>query len=575
MSGGRPVFGRGVNAANSKPNAAPVWQRPVRLSLAGKWLIGTSALFVVCGILFDRPVVTALGGIPIALLGWGWAVARTTLARYPEQARITVGNLDLSRRSQVGSDEVRMVLGRTMVAEVVCDLGDRRLERTARMHPVAVSPSRALLEGQGSQRSLRFTPSRVGDAWLQGFDLTVDVAMGLFTVTTFIPSLLRVTVLPRHYPLRQQAPLVATRSSLQERAGAVFSRRRGMSLEIRELRDHVPGDPFKHIAWTASARRGKLISREFESDLVLSVFVVIDVSPSMFWGTPGHTRVDYAIEVAYNLLSAVVGRGFKAGLIVNDDKVRLSVPLGGGRGHMPRIVEALLEVPWLLHADRTEITERELAERVAHWFQRHQGTSLYLPPGLTTPDPRDSGIDEARLLAVARDELASQLQRRARRHAVLPIDAYSRDAKSSVLRAFCRYSGIPLPLDPTPRPSGQARGLEGALHEVLAARGGPHTVLVISDFYSADDLDTLRRVALAARRRRHSLVVFCPWDAGFERGPALPDRMAEAIVEVSRLRVGHNLQAAQALLRPAGVRFLRCSPDDVVPRLLARLRQVA
>ena len=31
--------------------------------------------------------------------------------------------------------------------------------------------------------------------------------------------------------------------------------------EIRELREHMPGDPFKKIAWKASARRGRLLVR--------------------------------------------------------------------------------------------------------------------------------------------------------------------------------------------------------------------------------------------------------------------------------------------------------------------------
>lgn len=557
------------------PKLSPSEAPPLQLTVQARWLLGTACLFVVCGFIFDRPLAAALGGLPAVLLGWAWTNARTAMAGFPERAHLTVGNLDLSRAAQSRSKELRMLLGRVLVAEVHCDLGDARTTRDATITPAAVSPSVATVEGSGSHRILRFTPSRVGDAWIQGFYIRVPVGLGMFQLTAFVPSHLRVTVLPKHYPLRQQAPLTATRSSLQEQAGAVFSRRRGMSLEIRELRDHAPGDPFKHIAWRATARRGKLISRDFESDLVLSTFVVVDASPSMFWGTPGTARIDYAVEVAYNVLSAVVGRGFKAGLLVADDKVRLSVPLGAGRGHLPRLVEALLEIPALNHADRTEITERELAETVARWFKQHRDTSLLLPSSLASKDPRDSGLDEARLVAVARDELARLLASRTRRQAVVPLDDYARDAKSSVLRAFCRYAGLPLPLDPTPKPSGQARGLENALHEVIASRGGPHTVIVISDFYSADDLDTLRRVALACRRRRHSLVVFCPWDPNFERGAPLPDKMSEAILEVARLRVNHNLEAAQALLRPAGVRFLRCSPHDVVPRLLERLRHVA
>ena len=36
--------------------------------------------------------------------------------------------------------------------------------------------------------------------------------------------------------------------------------------EIRELRDHAPGDPLKRVAWKASARRGRLLVREMERE---------------------------------------------------------------------------------------------------------------------------------------------------------------------------------------------------------------------------------------------------------------------------------------------------------------------
>ena len=549
-------------------------RRPVQLTPKAVYLIGSATIFIIVGMVTSLPMLVALGGLPIALLTAGWAASRRLFASYPASATFTIQPID-PRRSQLRNrSEFRVVLGRSWTATVTCELSHPEVRRSAQIEPIVVAPTEARLEGSGLTRTLTMTPSRVGDAWLEGFDLTVEAALGLFVVTAFIPCTLRLKALPRHYPLRQQTPLVATRSSAQERAGATFTRRRGMSIEIRELRDHVPGDPFKHIAWSASARRGKLVSREFESDLMLSVMVLVDVSPSMFWGQPGNSRIDYAIDVAYNLLSAIVGGGFKAGLIVADHKVRLSVPVGSGRGHMPRLVEGLLEIPWLYYDDRTEITERELVESAADWFQRHLGQSLHLPDSLTSGHPLESGIDEARLMALARDRLAQQLAARVRKHAVIPIDSYAADAKSTVLRAFCRHSGITLPMDPNPRPGGQAAGLEGALQEVLATRGGPHTVLVISDLFSADDLSTLRRVALAARRRRHAMVMFCPWDEKFEHVSKM-DRTAQAIFEVTRLKVEHNLQAAQAILRPAGVRFLRCGPDDVVPRLLARLRHVA
>ena len=56
--------------------------------------------------------------------------------------------------------------------------------------------------------------------------------------------------------------------------------------EMRELRAHVPGDPFKRIAWKASARRGRLLVREMEREERDVVWLVLDASVELWAGAP-------------------------------------------------------------------------------------------------------------------------------------------------------------------------------------------------------------------------------------------------------------------------------------------------
>ncbi len=86
---------------------------------------------------------------------------------------------------------------------------------------------------------------------------------------------------------------------------------------------------------------------------MLSVWLVVDASPSMFWGPPGAARVDFAMETAYNLSSLLLARGDRVGLMLHDDRVRLTVPPAARRGQGFRLLDALLETPHLLHEDRT------------------------------------------------------------------------------------------------------------------------------------------------------------------------------------------------------------------------------
>ncbi len=552
------------------PRGPRLWLTP-----AGRTLALTGLTFLLVGVAFDRPIATALGGLPLVLLTWAYAVAR--VARH----RLRHGGLIATLRPGVAEPgELRIPLGRALTLPFRLDVAPGLSPRVVTLSPAPVAPLEAAVTmtaaAPPAEGTLQLTPRRVGDAFFQGFVASAEVAHGLFGVRVWVPARARVTVLPRRYAARPDAPLRATRTSLQERAGADHTRRRGTGMEIRELRDHQAGDPFKHIAWRASARRGKLIAREFESDLVLSTFVLVDASPSMFWGPPGRARIDYVLEAAHHLLDLVVGRGDRAGLVVYDEAVRLEVTPGRGRPQLVRLLEALLEVPHLVHEGRTELTDRELVERAAAWLEAQDGVTCRVATrDPKRADPRASPHDLARLVQLAQRRLDAELVARDLSRPVVPLFSYARDPQRAILRAFCRHLGVPLPLDPTPRPGAQARGLEAAMEHVLTARGGPHAIVIMSDLYSADDLEALRHIAAAARRHRHSVVVVCPDHPGFEGAAAGADALEDAVLDVARLRVSHSLELAQAALRPAGVTFLRCGPEDVVPRLLQRLRQVA
>ncbi|MFT7581786.1 MAG: hypothetical protein ACI9MR_003464 [Myxococcota bacterium] len=563
-------------------------QRPrLGLTTRGRLVVGMGLTWVAAGVIFQRPVVTALGVLPLVWLIGGLAMAKFTAARLASGGAALRLTADKTLRTSVD---------RTLTLGV-----EAVLDRRVRLHALAISPvvtqhMRAtilpvVVEAQPDDAQpaviapspqtpdrfeLTLWPQRIGDHWIHGFELSVTVVGGVFQVRTWISASRKVEALPKMFPLRADSPLRATRASLQEHSGASNRRRRGLGMEIRELRDFQPGDPFKHIAWRASARRGKLVSREFESDLIMSTHILVDVSPSMFWGAVGRSRVDYALEMAYNLASVLLARRDKTGLVVYDHAVRLRVASSTGKGHSARILGALMEAPHLVHEDRTELTDRELVERVARWFGAVQGRSFALPPGLVqSSSPRMSHYDEARLIDAAQEVLQDVTLSSAGRPRV-PLDAYAADYQRSILRAFCRHVGLPLPLDPTPRPGGQAQGLEAAVQAVMTSRGGPHTIVAITDLYTADDVAALRRIAVAARRRRHTLIIFCPDDRAFDThgGPML-DGLQHAVADVEWLRVQQSIATARAVLRPAGATFLTVGPEDALGRVLSRLRQVA
>ncbi len=542
--------------------------RRVRLAAGGAALLCLGVMTWTIGLLAGLPFVVLIGTAALLGLSLGLVAATLLSARLKDRSESLV-HWDMHSSPKLVKGRVRheQVDATAKVGRRPLSAVKAHASRGLSVGCVPVGPGRIGVELEAKT---------LGDCWIHGFTVRMESWAGLFHVSEYLPASQRFTTVPRRFAGNNAASLRSTRTAVYEHTGSTSRKRRGFGLEIRELRDFQAGDPFKHIAWRASARRGKLVSREFESDRVLSAQLLVDVSPSMSWGVPGETRLDYALDLAYELAANLIGDRDRAGLMLFDDRVRLKVQSGAGRSQLTRIVDALLEAPWLIHEDRTELSDIELVERVASFLSSQEGRSFELPDGLLTHTSMQLiRHDEARVIEHAQEALQVVALERAR-GPLVPFDSYSADYQRSILRAFCRHKGVDLPLDPSPVSRGQARGLEAAVHELIAARGGPFTVVVISDFYSANDLSALRRIAVALRRRRHSLVVLCPNDPAFDaanaagRGP-----LEQAIIDVEQLRIRRHVAAAQAVLRPAGAVFLPVGPRDALQLVLARLRQAA
>src|SRR5207237_1946828 len=57
--------------------------------------------------------------------------------------------------------------------------------------------------------------------------------------------------------------------------------RPGSGSELLDLRDYLVGDPPKTIAWKISARRDRLITKEFESEVPVRCTLFVDASNSV------------------------------------------------------------------------------------------------------------------------------------------------------------------------------------------------------------------------------------------------------------------------------------------------------
>jgi len=127
-------------------------------------------------------------------------------------------------------------------------------------------------------------------------------------------------------------------------AGLVTERRRGCGSDFESLREYVKGDEFRRIDWKASARKNKLITREFQSEVNQSVLVVIDCSRSMGAVVDNLTLLDHAVNSALILGYQVMKKGDRIGLLAFSDRIHFFLPPGRGKSHFYSYIRHLYAI---------------------------------------------------------------------------------------------------------------------------------------------------------------------------------------------------------------------------------------
>jgi len=116
---------------------------------------------------------------------------------------------------------------------------------------------------------------------------------------------------------------------------------RGEGREFESLRDYVRGDELRHISWTATARRGKLTTRQYQIERDQTILIAIDGGRLMTARIENETKLDSAVHAALALMSAAARGGDNAGLLVFGRRIKSFLVPSRGRDHMDAALEAL------------------------------------------------------------------------------------------------------------------------------------------------------------------------------------------------------------------------------------------
>jgi uncharacterized protein (DUF58 family) len=90
----------------------------------------------------------------------------------------------------------------------------------------------------------------------------------------------------------------------------------GAGAEVLQLRDYRRGDPLRAVDWKATARRGRLVSRDFSEDQHLDVIVAIDAGRASALGAGNVDRLSLYVNVAARFAQRAARLDDAVGLVV-------------------------------------------------------------------------------------------------------------------------------------------------------------------------------------------------------------------------------------------------------------------
>ena len=183
------------------------------------------------------------------------------------------------------------------------------------------------------------TPRERGDAQMGGVVLEWRDAWGLVERWAMAPLEQVVRVYPDLLEGRQEAMyLIRSRQVAIEKRRA---KRVGTGREFESLRDYRPGDERRDVCWTASARRGKLVTKVYQPERSQAVWLLVDAGRLLRARIGAQMMLDQTVTAALTLAQVALASGDRVGLLAYGRRLQQRVAPARGAAHLRVLVDAL------------------------------------------------------------------------------------------------------------------------------------------------------------------------------------------------------------------------------------------
>jgi uncharacterized protein (DUF58 family) len=143
---------------------------------------------------------------------------------------------------------------------------------------------------------------------------------------------------------------------------------RGVGLDLADLREYQHHDDVRHIDWNVTARLQVPHVREFTEDREMAAWFLVDLSPSVDFGSGEQRKRNVSAEFVGVLARLLTRRGNRAGAMLYGAGVDSVIPTRGGRRHVLHLLDAISKRPAAGEEGPTKL--RELLEAGAALIKR-------------------------------------------------------------------------------------------------------------------------------------------------------------------------------------------------------------
>jgi uncharacterized protein (DUF58 family) len=132
----------------------------------------------------------------------------------------------------------------------------------------------------------------------------------------------------------------------------------GYGVDFADIREYQPGDDVRYIDWNVTARMNAPYVRQYVPEREITAWFLLDLTPSMDFGTAEMQRVKRAVLVDFvaTLARLLTRHGNRVGAVFFGDRIERTIPPRGGRNQVLRLVNDLLKQPRLPSASFTNLT---------------------------------------------------------------------------------------------------------------------------------------------------------------------------------------------------------------------------